>query len=96
MDKLSEHARIRCAQRNIDGEILELVRRYGRKIHRTGVIFYFLGRRDLPEEMWREDRYARLEGTTLLMSLEGELVTVYRNRFACRKIRKKAKYRNAL
>jgi hypothetical protein len=89
----TEHAHKRCAQRNLDAEALELVRRYGRRLHRTGAVFYFLGRRDLPEELLRDDRYARLEGTTLLFSLEGELITAYRNREALRQIRKKEKRR---
>ena len=87
------HACKRCAQRNLAPGEIELVRRYDRKLHRTGVIFYFLGRRDLPESFRKEARYARLEGTTLLVSLEGDLITSYRNKKALKKIRKKAKRR---
>ncbi len=95
MRELSNHARRRCAQRNIDGDVVELVRQHGRKVHRTGVVFYFLGRRDIPADLQREDGFAKLEGTVLLVSPEGELITAYRNRSALRKIQKKAKHRVA-
>lgn len=93
MENLTTHAFRRCAQRQVDSEAIELVINHGRKVHRTGVIFYFLGRRDLPEALRRQDRYAKLEGLTLLVSQDGEVITAYRNRAACRKIQKKLKYR---
>lgn len=93
MENVTVHAFRRCAQRQVDNEAIEMVIRHGRKVHRTGVVFYFLGRRDLPEALRRQDRYAKLEGLTLLVSQDGEVITAYRNRAACRKIRKKLKYR---
>lgn len=95
MENLTDHALKRCAQRQVDSEAIELVTSYGRKIHRTGVVFYFLGRRDLPEALRRQDRYAKLEGVTLLVGQDGEVITSYRNRTALGKIRRKAKYRLA-
>jgi hypothetical protein len=80
----------------VDDDAMEVVRQFGRAFHRTGVTFYFLGRRDLPEELRRQDRYAKLEGTTLLVGSDGVLITAYRNRVACRVIKKKPKYRLAM
>jgi hypothetical protein len=93
MIDLTNHSRQRCAQRGIDERAIAFVLRYGQKIHRTGVTFYFLGQRDIPDAYRRDDRYAKLEGTTLLISPEGGLITTYRNRRASRVIRKKVKYR---
>ena len=91
--KQSEHARRRCVQRNIEPEAVEMARQYGRKIHRTGVIFYFLGMRDIPASLRQHDRCRRMEGTTVVAAGDGEVITVYRNPSGLRKIKKKAKYR---
>jgi len=96
MSAKTSHGAKRCAQRKVDDNAMEVVRQFGRAFHRTGVTFYFLGRRDLPEELRRQDRYAKLEGTTLLVGSDGVLITAYRNRAACRVIKKKPKYRLAM
>ena len=71
---------------------IHYVRHYGKPIHRTGVTFYVLRRRDIPVTNLREDRYAKLEGAVVLVG-EDEVITAYRNRAAYRQIRKKHKYR---
>ena len=91
--KQSEHARRRCAQRNIETEAVEMARQYGRKVHRTGVVFYFLGIRDIPASLRQHERYRRLEGTTVVAADDGDVITVYRNPAGLRKIKKKVKYR---
>lgn len=85
------HGMLRCSQRNIAESDLSFVRKYGRKFHRTGAVFYFLGRRDIPKNLRCDPTYARLEGITLLCSQDEILITAYRNRMACRQIRKKNK-----
>lgn len=87
--KITQHACQRMAQRNIDlGELL-FVMRFGRKEFRTGVIFYFLGERDLPPGVG--ETYKRLVGTTVV--LKGDFVTtVYRNPKGLRKIKRKSKH----
>jgi len=89
----SEHARLRAAQRCLSPRDVELVRAYGRRLHRTGIVFCFLGRRDLPAGQPVPERLARLAGTVLLVSPDGELITAYRNPAAWRQIRKKPKRR---
>lgn len=89
---LSHHAGRRTARRNIEPEALEYVLTYERRIQRTGVTFYFLGRRDLPAADRKASWAARLEGTVALMSSDGQLITVYRQHKALRSIPCKLKY----
>lgn len=91
--KQSEHARRRCAQRNIETVAMEMARQYGRVVHRTGVVFYFLGRRDIPVSLRQHEGCRRMEGTTVVAAGDGEVITVYRNPAGLRKIKKKAKCR---
>ena len=83
----------RCAQRNVPSEVMDFVRRNGQKSHKTGIVFFFLGKRDIPENLRGIDAYAKLEGMTLLESRDGQLITAYQNRYVYRKIRKKPKHR---
>jgi len=89
----SRHAEHRIARRNITQEALEYVLTYGRRMQRTGVTFYFLGRRDVPPADRQASWATRLEGTVVLMRSEGEIITVYRHRKARPSIRRKMKYR---
>jgi hypothetical protein len=93
MSNITRHSLERCAQRNVDPGSLAFIKRYGQKLHRTGIVFYFLGRRDIPEHQRIDDRYAKLEGATVLEALDGGTITVYRNRNGLKNIKKKRKYR---
>lgn len=90
---LTNHAIQRCAQRHIAPDALAFIKKHARKIRRTGITFYFLGKRNIPKHLRRNDRYARLEGITLLISPDGSLITTYRNPDGLKTIRKKLKYR---
>jgi hypothetical protein len=77
--KATEHAGQRMAQRNLSFDDVHFVLRHGQKLHRAGVIIYFLRGRDIPAVEWR--RMSRLEGTVVVVSRDGAaIVTVYRNR----------------
>ena len=89
----SRHASSRAARRHVPPEALDYVLTYGRRIQRTGVTFYFLGRRDLPAADRQADWASRLEGTVALVGNDGQLITVYRQRKALRAIQRKLKYR---
>ena len=89
----TEHAEKRRAQRNLTSEELDIILTYGQCYYRTGAVFYFLGRDDLPPDLQKNDRYAKLEGTTLITTLNGDIITAYRNRQAAHAIRKKSKRR---
>ena len=93
MVQFSEHAQIRCAQRQIHPESIAFIKKHGQKVRRTGITFYFLGKRNIPEKLRCNDRFAKLEGVTLLISPDGTLITTYRNPKGLRDIRKKMRYR---
>lgn len=91
--RFTTHARKRASRRNVERDAAEYVLTHGRMIQRTGVTFYFLGWRDIPPADRRASWAARLEGTTVLVAPDGEVITVYRNRSALRPIMRKLKYR---
>ncbi|GBC81432.1 hypothetical protein HRbin10_00544 [bacterium HR10] len=90
---ISRHAARRMARRGITLRDLDLTLRFGRKIHRTGVTFYFFGRRQIPRGLERQ--LERLVGTTLIVA-DGQLITAYRNKRAIATIKKKPKRRAKL
>ena len=87
------HARLRMAQWNLcESEVLYAIR-YGEKFHRHGIIFHFVREKDVPKNNHR--LMARLEGTTVLTSgATRTVITVYRNRNAISKIKRKVRYNN--
>lgn len=93
MARFSLHAARRAARRNVIPDAVEYVLNYGRVLHRTGIAFYFLADRDVPAEDRHTAWVARLVGTVVLVSLDGEIITIYRNRRALPAIRRKRKYR---
>jgi|GEM_PF-754297 hypothetical protein len=90
----SVHARRRARQRNLDTRIVRYVLDYGRIIHRTGILFYFLGARDIPYDDRRNSWATRLVGTVLVVAQDGAVITLYRNPRALQTIRRKMKYRS--
>ena len=89
----SAHALRRAAQRHLVPEAVDYVVAHGTCCHRTGIMFFFLGRRDVPPEDAGEEWAQRLVGTVVLASRDGEVITTYRNSRALRTILRKAKYR---
>lgn len=93
MNTLSQHALIRASQRNISNEDMQIVLTYGQRLHNGGAILYFLGQRDIPEELKSDDRIMKLEGTTLVISKDGTcLITLYKNKDGLKKLKKKRKW----
>lgn len=86
--RISEHAELRMAQRNLDTDEVATVMRWGRCEHRAGAEFYFLGWRDMPKGM--ERALVRLVGATVVVE-HGRVSTVYRNKRALSNIRRKPK-----
>ena len=86
--QISRHAAQRMAQRNIDAGDLAVVLRFGHVEHRAGAKFYFLAERDLP--VGTERQLSRLVGTTVVVEHDS-ISTVYRNRRALAKIKRKPK-----
>lgn len=81
------------AQRGLPEDDVDYVMRHGQRVYNAGVCAYFLGKRDIPKEDFREDRYRRLEGPVALVDSCGEqVITAYRNKKALRKFRRRTKY----
>ncbi|MGE5335224.1 MAG: hypothetical protein ACM3N4_11030 [Nitrososphaerota archaeon] len=89
----TRHARRRGARRNVAPDAVDYVLAHGRMLQRTGVMFFFLGRRDIPSCDRCASWASRLEGTIVIVAENGEVVTVYRNRQGLRPIARKMKYR---
>lgn len=90
---LTRHARRRGARRNVAPDAVEYVLAHGRMVRRTGVMFYFLGWRDIPTCDRCASWATRLEGVTVVVAPDGGVITVYRNRDGLRAIERKMKYR---
>ena len=45
--QLTHHAKLRSAQRNISHEDIAKVIKYGSPLHRTGIVFYTIRKKDL-------------------------------------------------
>lgn len=86
--RITEHAALRMAQRNVCLDDAALVVCYGTVQYRTGVEFYFLSQPDIPPG--RERELERLVGTTVVVR-RGRIQTVYKNRRALTSIKRKSK-----
>ncbi len=91
--ELSDHAEIRAAQRNLSYDEICFILDYGTRQRRSGVIFYCLHRKQIPQDLPGSHPYRRLVGTTVIVSRDNTVVvTAYRNEEAYRHDRRKAKY----
>ena len=92
--RFSAHSIVRQAQRNLSVLDIEFIATYGYSIHSAGARHVFLRRRDIPGDKATYQRFAHLEGTTLVLKDEDEctvLITAYRNRNGQKAIRTKSK-----
>jgi len=90
----SGHALRRMAQRGFSCDEVNYIIHHGRRIRRTGIIFCFLGGKDIPDEDRKCDKYTRLEGSTVLMHVINgyiSVITIYQNKSALKTIRRKIK-----
>jgi hypothetical protein len=91
----TKHAIKRQAHRNLSEEDVQFVFVHGHRIYCAGALHIFLARRDIPNDPTIYRRFARLEGTVLVMSINDDkpvLITVYRNRRGFKEIRAKSTY----
>lgn len=89
----TEHAILRCSQRNIGPDEVLYIIEHGEKKHRTGIRYYILRRCDIPREDLACQRIAQLIGTSVLTDKHGNvIITVRRNGDAWKKDRRKTKY----
>lgn len=90
---MAAHAQLRLAQRNLSPTQVDYVLEHGVEMQRTGVTFYILRECDIPPAHRRQDTFAKLAGTVLLVAPGGTLITAYRQRDAHHRVGKKRKYR---
>lgn len=91
--QFTDHALTRMRQRCLSTYDVEYVVLHGQQHRCAGVVHYFLGRCDIPTNDRSKDSLRRLEGTTVLVDPQSRrsVITVYRNRSALKRIRRKAK-----
>ncbi len=84
------HSRKRAQQRGITNQMISDTIMYGELIFRQGLRFYIALKKNLA---WIEDHnYSeRLEDTVVVITHHNEIITVYKNRFALRNIKRKSK-----
>jgi hypothetical protein len=88
----TQHALHRQAQRGLSNASIDYVLHYGTPISRAGAIFVTLRRADIPPDDRRDDCWTRLVGTTLVLTDDHVLLTVWRHSQALRKMRAKSKH----
>lgn len=77
---LTTHAAVRMQQRGIRPAAVQAALIYGRRIHAKGVTFCVLGRKEVQRGAEQGLDLQDLEGLQVLVSQDGAVVTVYRNR----------------
>ncbi len=90
----TNHVLQRQAHRNLSHADLDFVWTHGRRVHAAGALHIFLARRDIPTDKDTARRYARLEGTMLVLDdtqLQPVLITAYRNRRAMKRLRRRGR-----
>jgi len=91
----SDHARKRCAQRNITEDNVMLAIEHGKLLINAGSYVFFLGKRHIARAGLPQSYY-RLEGLTVHASkgADGKLciITVYRHKDGLKRNRRKGKH----
>ena len=93
--RFTDHADLRCSQRNVTRDEALYIIRHGQKRHRTGIRYYILRWCDVPGEDRADQRIAQLIGTSVLTDMVGGaevVITIRRNEDAWKKDRRKSKY----
>lgn len=86
--EVSNHARIRMAQRGLSEADLRYVLRFGRLHYAADAVIYFLCGADIPSA--DRSKMGRLEGAAAITSFDGTVITVWRNRaYGMKVIRRK-------
>jgi hypothetical protein len=89
----SHHANHRKAQRGIREDEIALAVRFGKRYWKEGKQVYFLGRRNVPKRKAKKpspqmrEFIRRAEGTVVIVSQDGCICTVFRDRRYPRRVR---------
>lgn len=90
---LSHHARQQAARRNFSETGIQFIMEHGRRQHNSGVIFFQLLKKSIPEHIAPNDPHWKLVGSTVVACACGQyVITLYKNPEAFKADRKKNKY----
>lgn len=90
--QLSQHALTRLCQRNFTIDDVHFIINHGNKMHNAGVAFYQMRDDCIPNNLPGNHHHRRLAGSTVVTCHCGHFViTMYKNKEAFRKDRKKSK-----
>lgn len=78
--RLSKHARVRLDARGVSMDALEAALRWGRRGWSQGALRYRLDRRSVDTARRQGVRVDAHEGTTVILSPSGLVLTIWRNR----------------
>ncbi len=87
---LSSHALKRMFGRYITSDAVLLTLHYGEQIEQDGARLFHLGRRQMPTFL-SPAKASRIEGITVVVSRDGVVLTVYRQRDIPRKLRRRGR-----
>ena len=77
----TKHALKRMAQRNVSTTEISFILAHGTEINCAGARLVHLKCKDIPKSVCHDDQFARLQGSTVVLSKESPVVmTVWRNR----------------
>ncbi len=89
--KLTRHAFRRMNQRKISDEMINLALKCGCVIYNAGAKFVFVRKKDIPKDIPKAIA-EKIEGVVIVMSsVDGTIITVYKNKNALREIKRKIK-----
>ena len=76
---VTHHAWRRMCERGMSPDVVLGVIQYGRKAYVRGAVIYAVGRREVRRFSWRGVDLVDMEGVQVVCSIDGALMTVYRN-----------------
>jgi hypothetical protein len=76
---LTRHAQTQMGRRGIPEDAVAAALAHGRKVHTRGAVIFAIGRKEIAREQAGVD-LSHFDGVQVVVSLEGVVITVYRNR----------------
>lgn len=76
---LTKHATVRMGQRSISPEVIESVVDFGRVVYTRGAIIHAIGRKEVEHYRQEDIDLSDSEGVQVVCSMEGAVLTAYRN-----------------
>jgi hypothetical protein len=76
----SQHAQIREGQRGISQKQVVLAFKYGRVIHARRAVYHVIGKKEIDKYVSIEPELKNMNGIQLVMSVNGTILTVFRNK----------------